>query len=64
MAHHEDSAFTRYWFNLLKRSEYEDCSLSESGLGLAKDIRAQDRLRNAYLLDCSEAKGCQNWFPE
>ncbi len=55
VTHNKDCALAGYRLDLLKCSENEDGCLSESGLGLAEDIGPKDGLRNAYLLDCSEA---------
>jgi hypothetical protein len=41
---------------LVKGSENEDRGLTETGLGLAKNIDVQNRRRNANLLDCWKAK--------
>ena len=56
VTHDKDCALARHRLDLLKSSENEDGCLSETGLGLAEDICSKDGLRNAHLLDCSEAK--------
>ena len=52
MAHDEDGGFAGDRFHLLEGGEDEHCSLTETRLGLAKDIGTKDSLRNANLLDC------------
>lgn len=55
VAHDQDSGNARLWLvvHLLQRSENEDGCLSETGLGLAKDIVSKNCLGNGNLLDCS-----------
>ena len=55
VAHNKDRALAGHRLDLLKCGENEDGSFSKTGLGLAKDIGSEDGLRNAHLLDCSEA---------
>ena len=55
VTHDKDCALAGHRLDLLKCSENEDGCLSETGLGLAENIGSKDGLRNAYLLDCSEA---------
>ena len=55
MAHDENCTLARYWLNLLKSGQDEDCGLSKTGFGLAKNVGSKNRLRNTNLLDCSEA---------
>lgn len=57
VAHHEDGAFSRNRFELVKRRQDEDSGLSETRLGLAENIDVEDCGRNADLLDCDEADG-------
>ncbi len=52
VAHYQDGSFTGDWLNLLKSGENKDCSLTETRLGLAKNVGTKDGLRNANLLDC------------
>jgi hypothetical protein len=51
MAHHKDGDLPRNRVDLLKSRKDEDGSLTETRFGLAEDVGAEDRLRNAYLLD-------------
>ena len=62
VTHDKDCALARHRLDLLKCSENEDGCLSETGLGLAEDIGSKDGLRNAHLLDCSEAKPMSDLF--
>ncbi len=43
--------------NLLEGGEDEDCSLTETGLGLADDITTEESLGDTSLLDC-RLNGC------
>jgi len=52
VAHNQDGGLTSDWLDLLKSREDEDSGLTETGLGLAKDVGSENSLRNAYLLDC------------
>lgn len=55
VAHNKDCALARHRLDLLECGENEDGCLSETGLGLTKNIGSENGLRNAHLLDCSEA---------
>ena len=55
VTHNKDRALAGDRLDLLKCGENEDGCLSETGLGLAEDIGSEDGLRNAHLLDYSEA---------
>jgi hypothetical protein len=52
VAHDQHRGLACDGLDLLKRSEHEDCGLSETRFGLAKDVGTEDCLRDAYLLDC------------
>jgi hypothetical protein len=52
VAHDQDLAFARDRLQLVKSGEDEDSGLTETGLGLAKNIDVQDSSRDANLLDC------------
>ena len=52
VAHNQDRCLARDGFDLLKGSQHEYRRFSETRFGLAKDVRAEDCLWNAYLLDC------------
>jgi hypothetical protein len=52
MAHNEDRGLASDWLDLLKCGEDEDCGLTKTRFGLAKDVGTKDGLRDAYLLDC------------
>jgi hypothetical protein len=56
VAHHKDGALARDGLQLVEGGQDEDRSLSETGLGLAKNIDVEDCSRDAVLLDCGEAK--------
>ena len=62
VTHDKDCALARHRLDLLECSEDEDGCLSETGLGLAEDIGSKDGLRDAHLLDCSEAKPMSDLF--
>ena len=64
VTHNKDCTLAGHRLDLLKCSENEDGRLSETGLGLAEDVGSKDGLRNAHLLDCSEAKPMSDLFPE
>lgn len=53
--HNRDLAIDR--LNLLERGENKDCSLTETGLGLADDITTEESLGDTSLLDC-RSNGC------
>lgn len=63
VAHNEDRALASDRLDLLKGGEDEDGSLTETGLGLAKDIGTENSLWNANLLDC-KLWSCQIWSPQ
>lgn len=50
VAENDDRDLSVYWLELLKGSKHENSSLSVSRLGLAKNIHAENSLRNALLL--------------
>jgi hypothetical protein len=52
VAHNHDGNLAIDRLDLLEGCEYEDCSLTETGLGLADDIATEEGLGNASLLDC------------
>ena len=51
VAEYDDRDAVFCWVELLEGSEDEDGSLSVTRLGLAEDVHAEDRLRDAFLLD-------------
>lgn len=55
VAHHENGGFSRNRLNLLECREHENCSFSQSRFRLAEDVRSQNGLRDADLLDCGKA---------
>lgn len=55
VTHNKDCALAGHRLDLLKCSENEDGCLSETGLSLAENIGSENGLRNAHLLDYSEA---------
>lgn len=61
MAHDQDLALARNGLQLVKGGENEDCGLTETGLGLAKNIDVQNGSRNANLLDCWKAEPMLDW---
>jgi hypothetical protein len=56
VAHHKDGALARDRLQLVEGGQDEDRGLSETGLGLAKNIDVEDCSRDAVLLDCGEAE--------
>ena len=58
VAHHKDGALSRNGLQLVESGQDEDRSLTETGLGLAKNIDVEDSSRNADLLDC----GPKRWL--
>ena len=56
MTHDDDSCLAWNGFKLMEGSEDEDCSLSETGFGLAEDVDTEESLRNTCLLDCDERR--------
>jgi hypothetical protein len=58
VTHNQDRALSSNRLNLLKGSEHEDGSLSQTGLGLADDVAAQHCLGDACLLNCRSRLGC------
>lgn len=52
VAHNQYRGLAIDWLHLLKSRKDEDCSLSETRLGLAEHIGTEDGLWNADLLDC------------
>lgn len=56
VAHHKNRALPRNGFQLVEGSQDENCGLSETRLGLAKNIDVQDSGWDADLLDCSKAE--------
>lgn len=52
VAHNKDGGLAIDWLNLLEGRENENCSLTQTRLGLAENVGTQDSLRNADLLDC------------
>ena len=57
VTHDEDGGFPRDGVNLLEGRQDENRSLAETGFSLAEDIRTEDCLRDADLLDCSKTTG-------
>ena len=55
VTHNKDCTLAGYRLDLLKCSKNEDSCLPKTGLGLAENICSENGLRNAHLLDCSEA---------
>lgn len=51
MAHDQDAHLAVDWLDLLESGQHEDCSLTETGFGLAQDVGSENGLRNADLLD-------------
>jgi hypothetical protein len=56
VAHDQDLALASNGFELVQSGENEDGGLTETGLGLAKNIDIQNGSRDADLLDCWEAE--------
>lgn len=56
VAHNQDRTLARDGLQLVEGGQDEDRSLTETGLGLAKNIDIQDSSRDANLLDCVEAE--------
>ena len=52
MAHDKNGAFSRNRLHLLEGSKNEDRGFTETGLGLAENVRSKDGLRDANLLNC------------
>lgn len=52
VAEHDDGSLSIDWLDLLKRSQYEDGSLTHTRLGLTDDVHTEDRLRDTFLLNC------------
>ena len=52
VAHHQDRCLAFDGFDLLQRSQDEDCCFTETRFRLAKNVGSQDCLWNAYLLNC------------
>lgn len=52
VAHNEDLSLASHSIDLLKGADNEDRSLTETRLGLAEDVGADNSLRDANLLDC------------
>lgn len=61
VAHDKNGGLAGNRFYLLQGGQDEDCSLSETGLGLAEDVGTKDGLRNADLLDWI-AHVMSEWF--
>ena len=61
VAHNQDLALARNGLQLMKGGENEDRGLTETGLGLAKNIDVQNGSRNANLLDCWKAEPMLDW---
>jgi hypothetical protein len=57
VAENDDGDLSIDGLDLLEGGEDEDGGLSHSGLGLAEDVHAEDRLRNALLLNWREGEG-------
>jgi hypothetical protein len=55
VAHHQHRGLAVDGLDLLKTGQDEDGRLAQSGFRLADDIGAENRLRDANLLDCSES---------
>lgn len=53
VAHDEDRGFTGDRLDLLEGCQHKDCSLTKTRLCLTKNIRTENGLRNADLLDCN-----------
>lgn len=53
VAHDDNRALAGDRLDLLKGSQDEDGSFTETRLGLTKNVGSKDSLRNAGLLDCS-----------
>ena len=67
MAHDQDGGFSRNGLELMQGGEDKDCSLSQTRLRLAENIKGEHGVGNAYLLDCRGAdvrlvpiKFCEN----
>ena len=54
MTHDDDRGFARDGLKLMKCGQNKDCGLSETRLGLAKNVDIEECLGNADLLDCSD----------
>jgi hypothetical protein len=52
VTHHQHRAFARNGLQLMKSSQDEDSSLTETRFGLAENVDAEEGLRNTFLLDC------------
>jgi hypothetical protein len=52
VAHDQDLALAGNGLQLVKGGQNEDGGLTETGLGLAKNIDVEDGSWNANLLDC------------
>lgn len=53
VAHNKDGDLAINGLDLLKGGQDKDCSLSETGLGLADNITSEEGLGNTGLLDCT-----------
>lgn len=59
VAHNENRGLSSDRLQLVEGGQDEDSGLTQTGLGLAKNIDIKDGSRDAHLLDCGEA---QSWL--